>query len=227
MMRVIPAPVPASFEAKVRAPGILAMHERIGASPPVARTAGKVCARAKIAPGAPIKRLEDLRPDDFPNYWVRALADLFAAYGRVCRYCCFYIHPVTGARSVDHMIPKSETWDQVYEWRNYRLSAGRLNARKNDYQDVLDPFDVQDDWFEMEFVGFQLKPRAGLAPPTRERIVATIERLKLNDTTMCEARESDYDDYRNNDISRAKLKRESPLVAREVTRAGKLRRDDR
>ena len=79
----------------------------------------------------------------------------------------------------------------------------------------------------MEFVGFQLKPRAGLAPPIRDRIVATIERLKLNDTTMCEARESDYDDYRNNDISRAKLKRESPLVAREVTRAGKLRRDDR
>lgn len=240
------APEPSDFDARVRQPGVRALHERIGRPPPIPRPEGqKACARARTRDGAPIERFEDLEPQHFPDYWRHALDDLYEAYGRVCAYCCFHIHPITGAGSVDHfdpksvpgegsaadddpnMIPMATHREAVYEWSNYRLASGRLNARKSDYQDVVDPFEVGDDWFEMEFVAFQLEPGSDLPDETRARVAATIIRLGLNDKGMREARESDFLDYTRNDISFTKLERESPLVAREVIRAGKLRPEDR
>lgn len=245
MIPVAPAPEPARFDVEVRQRGVLALHERIGALPPSPRTAGKACERAKSKSGGLIDRFEDLEPRHLPDYWTAALDDLYAAYHQICAYCCFRIHPITGARSVDHMDAKSlpgegsaadedphmvamsTVWDHVYEWHNYRLASGRLNARKSDYQDVIDPFEVGAGWFEMEFVGFQLKPGREVDVPTKARMEATIERLGLNSKTMRGARESDYRDYIEGHISLDKLRRESPLVAREVTRAGKLRPADR
>lgn len=221
MIRVTVAPEPERFDARVRKPGVLALHERVGRPPPIPRTAGRPCERIES-----IESFEDLSPEHFPPYWTEALDDLMSAYRRVCAYCCFAIHPITGARSVDHMIPKSERWDRVYEWGNYRLSAGRLNARKNDYQEVIDPFEVGDDWFEMEFVAFQLRPPGHLPAAIRECVQTTITRLGLNDHMMCSARESDYTDYDTGEISFAVLTRESPLVAREVIRTGRLRPED-
>jgi hypothetical protein len=81
-----------------------------------------------------------------------------AAYHQICAYSCFRIHPVTGAQSADHFAPKSQSWRKVYQWSNYRLCSGRLNARKNDYGDVLDPFEIQPGWFQLELLGFQVIP---------------------------------------------------------------------
>ena len=80
------------------------------------------------------------------------------------------------------MVAKSKAWDRVYEWDNYRLACSRLNSRKNDFSDVLDPFDVQDDWFHLELVGFQVLPNDNIEDQTiRQRIQNTIDRLGLND----------------------------------------------
>lgn len=217
MIRVTSAPVPPRFESEVRQPGLRAIAERVGKAPASPRRAGK---RFKVS----ATREEDIHPDDLPSYWTKALDDLMTAYGRICAYSCFRIHPVTGARSVDHMAAKSRAWDKVYEWSNYRLASTRLNARKREFGDVLDPVEVQDGWFELELAGFLVKPAQGLDATTGDLVQATINRLGLNDFRQDRARDAEY--YWSGDVSLRVLMEESPFVAKELRRQGKLRPGD-
>jgi hypothetical protein len=215
MIRVTPAAEPASFHERVRAPGLRAVAEMVGERPP--RSAGP---RFKVR--AP--RREDINPDDFPPYWTEALDDLMVAYDRICAYSCFRIHPVTGSRSVDHMVAKSRRWDMVYEWTNYRLACSRLNARKKDFQDVLDPFEIIDGWFQLELVGFQVKPAKDLKDPIRAQVKQSIDRLGLNEFRRWRAR--DAENYWRGEISQTVLVEESPFVAKELRRQGRLNPGD-
>ena len=84
------------------------------------------------------------------------------------------------------MVPKSTAWNQAYEWDNYRLACSLMNSRKGDAASVLDPFDVEDGWFVLELVAFQVLPAHGLADPTAAAVEDTIDRLRLNDEECCE-----------------------------------------
>jgi hypothetical protein len=70
-----------------------------------------------------------------------------------------------------------------------RLCAARFNARKQDFNDVLDPFEVEDGWFQVELVGFQILPAANLSPATRRQVEQTISRLQLNHYDLRRSRE--------------------------------------
>ena len=142
-------------------------------------------------------------------------------YNEVCAYSCFRIHPVTGSSSVDHMAPKSRAWDQVYEWHNYRLASLLMNARKSNFEDVIDPCEPIDGWFQLELVGFQVKPSRELASSERAAVLHTVARLGLNEPVMLKARESDAETYWAGEISFSHLRRESPFVARELERQGR------
>lgn len=216
MIRVTPAPEPATFDEAVRQPGLRAIAERVGERPP----------RKKGRRFSKVADSRDKIPSDcFPTYWTLALDDLMMAYGRICAYSCFRIHPVTGSRSVDHMAPKSRAWDQVYEWSNYRLASTLLNARKQDFSDVLDPFLIGDDWFELELVGFQVNPAGQLGAEIRAQVLATIDRLGLNDFEFRSSRERDAQCYWDG-IPFHILLEESPFMARELKRQGRVRPED-
>jgi len=202
---------PATFEGAVRAPGLRAIAEMVGETPP--RQAGR--RHKKIA-----DRRQDIPPDKFPPYWTESLDDLMSLYNRVCAYSCFRIHPVTGSRSVDHFAAKSRRWDRVYEWNNYRLACSLLNARKNEFDDVLDPIQVDDGWFQLELVGFQIVPNPQLHTITREVIQKTTDRLGLDE--FREARAEDAERYWGREISLFILTEESPFVAKELRRQGRL-----
>lgn len=218
MIHVTPAPEPASFEDQVRQPGLRAIAEMSGKNPSTPRKRGRPF--AKIA-----EREEDIPPGKFPPYWTEELEQLMDAYREVCAYSCFRIHPVTGARSVDHFAAKSRNWNQIYEWLNYRLCCSKLNARKNDFGDVLDPFTVQDGWFQLELIGFQVLPAPNLAgTPLGDDVQRTIDRLGLNDFRR--ERERDAEGYWESDYSLRVLKMESPFVARELHRQGRLNPGD-
>lgn len=216
MIRVTPAPEPATFDEVVRQPGLRAIAEMIGEKPP--RKKGRWF--SKIADSR-----NKIPSDYFPSYWTLALDDLMTAYNQICSYSCFRIHPVTGDRSVDHLAPKSRAWDQVYEWKNYRLASSLLNARKRDFGDVLDPFLIEDDWFELELVGFQVKPGKHLDPGTHGRVQTTIDRLGLNEFAFRSSREEDSERYWAG-MPFHILMRESPFVARELKRQGQVRPED-
>ena len=215
MIRVVLADEPASFEDAVRKPGLRAIAEMVGERP--ARKAGK--RYPKIA-----DRREDIPADRFPEFWTSVLDDLMECYDRVCAYSCFRIHPVTGSRSVDHFAAKSRRWDKVYEWDNYRLACSLLNARKRDFADVLDPFEISDSWFRLELVGFQIVPDPDLTPDDRIRVEKTVVRLGLDDFRRARARDAER--YWAREISLATLEEESPFVAKELRRQGKLNAGD-
>jgi hypothetical protein len=216
---VTEAPKPARFDKEVRQPGLRAIAELVGKKP-----------RPKRAHGHPFKKLKgitrerDIPAEKLPSYWTSALDDLMAAYHEVCAYACFRIHPVTGGRSADHFAPKSRNWRLAYQWSNYRLCCQRMNARKNDFGTVLDPFKIKSGWFQLELLGFQVVPAKGLPQNTRKAVENTILRLGLN--SFRAEREKDAERYWNDDISLRVLKEESPFVAAELRRQQRLNKGD-
>lgn len=230
MIRVARASEPPDFDAKVRRPGLIAVAEMAGKAPPWPRAAGRPFARRtrKVAQPdgstreLPCSREDEVPAEELPSYWTEALPWMMAAYREICAYSCFRIHRVTGGRSVDHMAPKSRAWNKAYEWSNYRLASSRMNARKGDFSAVLDPFEIEDHWFVLELVGFQVKPARGLPDALKGRIRATVERLKLNDHECLTGRARDAERYWAREVTLRVLRDDSPFVARELNRQGRL-----
>jgi len=157
--------------------------------------------------------------DPLEPHWQRCLLDLFEAYDGTCAYLAVRIQRGTGARTTDHFAPKSKQRDRAYEWSNYRLTCQLMNARKNAFEDVLDPFEVRNGWFEVEFSFLQVRPNPELDEQTQGRVQATICRLKLNDPECIAAREQHYDEYLiGGDIGY--LDRWCPFLALELRRQG-------
>src|ERR1700678_1509026 len=168
MIGVTPADEPSTFDARVRQPGLRAIEEIVGR--PAARRGRKRKARAK--------RREDIKPGEFPPYWREMTEELLSAYNRVCAYACLYVERVTGAATVDHWMPKSTTWNRVYEWENYRLACAIMNTWKSDGSGVLDPFEVTDGLFALDLVSLTAVP--GPAAGTQSRAgEETVRRLPL------------------------------------------------
>lgn len=98
-----------------------------------------------------------------------------------------------------------------------------MNNNKGANPDVLDPFLVEDHWFEVDFPSCLVKPGAGLAPEIHYRVVETIKCLRLNDDDeLVDERATQMIELAKGDISFAKLSREYPLLAKEVKRQGLL-----
>ena len=212
---VTPVPEPAAFDSKVRQPGLRAIAELAGEQPDPPRTAGQ--------PYAPVAASRDAIPAaKFPPYWRKMLDDLMRSYHRICAYLCLYIPRGTGAPSVDHAVAKSKQWDQIYEWSNYRLACSLMNARKGAAADVLDPFEIKEDWFALELVGFQVTPGNDLPDDVAEAVTDAIECLRLSDHTCCSARAEYAEDYWSEEISFDYLMRHAPFVARELRRQHRL-----
>lgn len=215
MIHVPLAPEPASFDQDVRKPGLRAIAELAGESPEPPRKHGR-----------PFKKVAQTRDaiasSDFPTYWTKAIPYMMDCYRRVCAYSCFEIHPITGASSVDHMAPKSRHWAKVYEWDNYRLACGRMNARKNKFEDVIDPCDAIDDWFHLELVGFQVIPNPALSGAELVAVEDSIARLGLGEQDLCDIRAEHARDYWDGHVSFEYLQRKSPFLARELKRQGRL-----
>ena len=153
MMRVAPAPEPPHFDRLVRRPGLGAIGELVGEPPEPPRRGRR---RKKVA-----ERREEIPGDAYPPLWTEVLPDLRREYRHICGYTCLYVEPVTGAACVDHRVPKARAWDRVYEWDNYRLACSLMNSRKQDAENVLDPFEVGDDWFVLELVSYHVLPGPG------------------------------------------------------------------
>lgn len=218
MIPVASAPEPADFDQRVRQPGLRAIAEMVGEQSLPPRRGRR---RVPIA-----ARREDIPSEKFPPYWRVALPEMLTAYNRLCAYLGLYIEYATGNPSVDHVIPKSRSWQQIYEWSNYRLAAARINARKSDLNLVLDPFTITDGLFALEFVAFQVKP-GPMAGGMETQVIDTLDVLGLNDQECCKAREAYFDCYNAGRISLDHLEERAPFVAREMRRQQLLRPGDR
>ena len=131
-----------------------------------------------------------------------------------------YVHPVTGFKSVDHYKPKQSYPELAYEWSNYRFASGRMNGRKREFDDVLDPFEIEDGWFCLDFVFFTVKPNPFLDVNLQNKILQTIDRLKLNDTLCKKSRQNDWNEFLTLDSETGLiyLRKYSPFLAVEYLR---------
>ncbi len=202
-------PEPPTFDSLVRQRGLAAIRELCGQES--SKRKGR---KRKVIASDP----SEIPPESFPAYWCEALPDLLRSYKRICSYLSLYLEKATGNQSVDHFYPKSrrEGKDLVYEWSNYRLCAACVNAKKKDRLDVVDPFECQMGWFELEFVAFQVK-RGRTAPADRwQDIDATLS--LLNTDLACRQREEYITDYEQRHITKEYLERRAPFLASEYFR---------
>jgi len=122
---------------------------------------------------------------DKHDYWKRISRELYLAYDRICAYSCHLIPSDTGFHCVEHFRPKKTYPHLAYKWSNYRLVCGKMNGRKSDFEDVLDPFTIENGLFILDFPSTVIKPAPALVGATKRKVEATIKRLKLNDDESC------------------------------------------
>ena len=199
MLHVTPQPEPEDFDAKVRQKGLAHLKEK------------------GIALDKPLPKKTEINA-----YWKDCLDDLFDQYSSTCAYLAVYIERVTAIGSVDHFAPKSLMPSQAYEWSNYRLVCSRMNSRKREFQNVLDPFLIENGYFQLELVSGRIFPGSDLDSHTEQQVIDTIDRLGLDDVNCCRLRASHFGDYIAGEFTASFLKRMSPFVWYEVNRQGLL-----
>lgn len=160
---------------------------------------------------------------EMPPLWRDAMPSLRASYKSVCAYFCCFVMPATGGGSTDHFVPKSKARNVAYDWDNYRLACTRMNSRKRDASDVLDPFGLTDGWFVLAFNTMRVKPAAGLQAQDLKDVRATIKRLKLNSEECRRERAEYWDNYMAAEISGTYLMKHSPFIAMDAARQGLLK----
>jgi hypothetical protein len=110
----------------------------------------------------------------------------------------------------------------AFEWTNYRYASGVVNSRKGNHDDaVLDPCEIEDDWFEIILHGFQLRITDAIPDRLRAKADFTLEKLKLRNGYHARmARWRWYERYWNNGTPHLDLlEKDAPLVAAAVRKA--------
>ena len=149
-------------------------------------------------------------------YWSRCTTDLAAAFGHLCGYGAMWLPDGT----VDHYISCSTDRSRAYEWDNYRYCSHRMNSRKGTVDDrVLDPFEVEEGWFEVDLRSYQLVMTDKIPAKHRDRAAYTLRRLKLTKAeNLLDQRQSYHEAYEAGEISLDYLYTVAPLVARAVAK---------
>jgi len=199
MIHVAAQPEPPSFDEEVRQKGLAWLQKK------------------EIALDQPLPPKTTIEP-----YWRHCLDDMHASYNGCCAYLAIFFERVTGGGSVDHFIAKSQRADLAYEWSNYRLACSRMNSRKRDYDDVLDPFEVEAGWFQLEPISGRIFPNPRLPEEQQQAVKATIDRLGLDDAGNREIRVRHYHEYLEGFYTADFLKKRSPFVWMEANRQGLL-----
>jgi len=164
----------------------------------------------------------------FQPYWTACKTDLYSLYQGYCAYTCLHIHEMTGASTVEHIKPKRLFPALAYEWMNYCLACARINSKKGEQVDLINPFDVVDDLFLLKLeTGFMFANAKNSLFDIADK---TITNLDLNNQTWCKARQKclvDFIDNRQNGLcleaAKRRLKEASVFVWREAERQGYLK----
>jgi hypothetical protein len=83
--------------------------------------------------------------------------------------------------TVDHFLSCHNYRHLSYEWSNYRYAAGWINSSKKDLDDrLLDPFEVEDTWFEIILPSLQLVLTDKVPKEQRLKAQFTLQHLGLD-----------------------------------------------
>lgn len=158
------------------------------------------------------EHLDAHRPRD---YWSPFKAHLAEGFRNLCSYSALF-EPVG---TVDHFVSWDEDRSRAYDWSNYRFASAWINSSKKTLRssDILDPFEVEDGWFELILPSLQLVVSDSLPESLRERAEFVLDRLHLrDDERVVRQRREWYRMYQEGELSLEGLKKKAPLIARAV-----------
>ena len=135
-------------------------------------------------------------------FWTEVAAELRAAFRNLCAYSA--IETFNGV--VDHYRSCKNARLQAYEWSNYRYCLDQINKYKSTHDErILDPFEVQDEWFEVLIPSMQLVLTDRIPEDQRERAEFTLKQLRLrggrDDEWIVQLRRSWYQRYLNKRVN--------------------------
>lgn len=148
----------------------------------------------------------------FPTHWTAVGHELYDAYHGICAYLGIFFEYSTGASSVDHFLPKTKYPGLAYRWENYRLSCLGENRRKGQKTDILDPFEVDNDWFDVNLATGQILPNQALSQALQAKINETIEELGLDDIDCRDMRKKRIARFFKKDITEDYFREQSPFL---------------
>ena len=159
-----------------------------------------------------------------PDYWTEFRPNLRAAFEERCAYLGLWI----ASGTVDHFRSQAgaDGTSLAYEWSNYRYSEHGVNSAKKPAWDgrILDPFEVQDAWFEVHLPSCLLRlVEANVPHCLLERARFTVEKLRLDQGEDIVALRREWlRMHEDEGLSLDGLRRKAPLVARAVERRNAL-----
>jgi hypothetical protein len=154
------------------------------------------------------KNPDKKRPRDLWSPFRKHLADGFQ---NLCGYSAMF-EPIG---TVDHYISCHQDRTKAYDWANYRFASAWINSSKRTNDQILDPFEVGDEWFEVELLTFSLVPQIEKIPSSEIDKVKQTQR-RLNNEVIVRQRREWYRTYADGEISLDGLEKKAPLVARAI-----------
>jgi len=154
------------------------------------------------------------KTSEFPNLWAQYEGDLAHAFDGRCGWWAMWI----ADGEVEHFLSKKNRPDLAYEWSNYRYIAGSVNGSKGNHDDkVLDPFEVQDGWFEVILPSMQLIRTHQVPASLVTKAEFTLKQLRLRSgTKVVRSRKRWYDQFKDGTVTLQGLQSNAPLVAKAV-----------
>lgn len=152
-----------------------------------------------------------------PGHWLRVRAELAEAFGHRCGYSAMY-EPVG---TVDHYLSiEGGARHLAYDWSNYRYAAGWVNSSKGTLDDqVLDPFEVGQGWFELLLPSLQVVMTDRVPPRFRSKATVVLDRLRIgHGEQVIRMRQAWLTKYREGKASLALLDDWAPLLAEALRR---------
>lgn len=148
------------------------------------------------------------RPRD---YWSPFRGLLAEGFKCLCGYSAMWIPDGT----VDHFLSWQNYKHLAYEWDNYRYIAGWINSSKKTLDDqVLDPLEVEANWFEIILPSLQLVLTDAVPPNMRAKAEFTLNQLHLgDDERVIRQRQAWYSLYLEGELTLEGLERMAPLIA--------------
>ena len=158
------------------------------------------------------------KPYPYWNKWPGFAQALASAFRDLCAYAGMRIR----GGEVDHFLSQQNHRTRAYEWDNFRYALGKINRRKKPHHDglILDPFDVQEGWFELDLATMQVTSTDLVPQDKRASADLTLNLLKLGSgDDMKRWRWSVYDLFRNGTCALGYLEKEAPLIWDAVRKA--------
>jgi hypothetical protein len=205
------------------------VHER--GEDAIRRLAGLPALRTWKGPSikARVGRIEDVTHSmlrDYP-YWTRAIPALHRAYRGYCAYLARYIELVE-TPTTDHFVALHDSTDPMlaYTWSNYRLAHHLVNSVKSAIPDVLDPFEIGEGWFAIDFGTFETAIGPKAPSEQRSAIQRTITALRLDGRELAITRGRAAERYWSRRLLLKSLEDDEPFLASELRRQGRLNPED-